>query len=111
MSTTSKNWSKEQLKVYLLLLSAQADSVQTKEEIDLIKSKTDKTTFDTVYEEFKKDDEDTSLQKIESAVAKLKFSHMELADLRKEINEVFHSDNKFSASERYLDKLLDNLIY
>ncbi|ASV31815.1 hypothetical protein [Maribacter cobaltidurans] len=111
MHNSSKNWSKEQLKVYLLLLSAQADFVQTKKEIDLIKSKTDKTTFDAIFEEFKNDHQDTSLQKIENAVAKLKFSHMELTDLREEINEVFHSDKKFSVSERYLDKLLDNLIY
>ncbi|MDC6389397.1 hypothetical protein PP182_11940 [Maribacter sp. PR1] len=111
MNKSNKPWSKEELKVYLLLLSAQADSLQTKEEIDLIKSKTNKTTFEAIFEEFKKDDEDTSLNKIEKAVARLKFSHMELADLRKEINEVFHSDKKFSAPERYLDKLLDNLIY
>lgn len=77
MSNSSKIWSKEQLKIYLLLLSAQVDSVQTKEEIDLIKSKTDNTTFDVIYNEFIKDDEDISLQKIERAIAKLQYSHME----------------------------------
>ena len=111
MRNSSKIWTKEQLKIYLLLLSAQVDSIQTKEEIDLIKSKTDNTTFDVIYDEFIKDDEDISLQKIERAIAKLQYSHMELAELRKDINEVFQADKKFSASERYLDKLLDNLIY
>lgn len=111
MNSSFRNWSKNELKVYLLLLSAQADATQTKEEMDLIKSKTDQRTFDAIYEEFTKDDQDIRLEKIERSIAKLKYSHMELADLRKEINEVFNSDDKFSASERYLDKLFDNLIY
>jgi hypothetical protein len=111
MNNNGKNWSKKELKIYLLLLCAQADSQQTQEEIALIKGKTDSDTFTRIYKEFKKDDEDTSIQKIESAVHKHEFSHMELADLRKEINELFNSDKKYSAAERYLDKLLDNIIY
>ncbi len=111
MSDMSKPWTKKELKIYLFLLCAQADAVQTTAELDLIKQKTDSTTFTRVYREFEEDDEDTRLQKIESAVHKHTFSHMELADLRKEINELFNTDKKYSAAERYLDKLLDNIIY
>lgn len=111
MGNSSKNWTKHELKIYILLLCAQADTVQTQDEIDLIKAKSDKDTFTAIYQEFKQDDEDTSLQKIETAVSKLQFSHMELSELKKEIHVLFTSDKKFSTSERYLAKILDNIVY
>lgn len=112
MKNPSKNWSKKELKVYLLLLCAQTDSQQSHEEIDLIRRKTDSDTFDKIYQEFEKDvDEDTRIQKIESAVHKHEFSQMELADLKKEIHQLFHSDKNFSESEKYLDRILDNIVY
>ncbi|WP_281540539.1 hypothetical protein [Maribacter aestuarii] len=112
MSSSKKHWTKKELKIYLLLLCAQADSQQSQEEIALIKAKTDNDTFNRIYQEFVKDeDEDTRIHKIEMAVHKHEFSHMELTDLRKETNELFNSDKKYSAAERFLDKLLDNIIY
>lgn len=111
MKNSSKNWSKHELKIYILLLCAQADTVQTENEIAVIKTKTDNDTFTALFQEFKQDDEDTSLQKIETAVSKLQFSHMELSDLKKEIHALFNSDKKFSAAEGYLSKILDNIIY
>lgn len=111
MINTSKNWSKHELKIYILLLCAQADAVQSQEEINLIKAKTDNETFNSLYQEFKMDDEDTSILKIETSVGRHQFSHMELSDLKKEIHELFNSDDKFSAAERYLSKILDNIVY
>lgn len=111
MHNSSKNWSKHELKIYLLLLCAQADNDQTQAEIDLIKSKADEKTFKSVYTEFKKDNEETSIEKIETSISTLHFTQMELADLKKEIHEIFRSDAKFSTSERYLDKILDNIVY
>ncbi|TLP80249.1 hypothetical protein [Maribacter sp. ACAM166] len=111
MSNSSKNWSKHELKIYLLLLCAQADSVQTEDELEIIKHKTNSDTFASIYQEFKMDDEDTSIEKIETSIGRLEFSQMELADLKKEFNELFHSDKKFSAAEHYLVKILDNILY
>ncbi|MFX0556669.1 hypothetical protein ACOCEA_07720 [Maribacter sp. CXY002] len=111
MVNTSKTWSKHELKIYMLLLCGQADSMLSQEELNLIKSKTDNETFESLYREFKMDNEDISIQKIETSVGKHQFSHMELADLKKEFNELFNSDSKFSAAERYLSKILDNIVY
>ncbi|WP_339657466.1 hypothetical protein [uncultured Maribacter sp.] len=111
MRNSSKNWSKHELKVYLLLLCAQADSEQTPEEIDLIKQKTDSATFAALYKEFKKDDEDTRFEKIEASIGVLEFSQMELSDLKKELYELFRSDKKITAAEQYLNKILDNILY
>ena len=111
MSNSSKNWSKNELKVYLLLLCAQADSELTQIEIDMIKQKTDSATFASLYKEFIKDDEDTSFEKIEASIGVLEFSQMELSDLKKELYELFRSDKKFTAAEQYLNKILDNILY
>ena len=108
MSNSSKNWSKNELKVYLLLLCAQADSELTQIEIDMIKQKTDSATFASLYKEFIKDDEDTSFEKIEASIGVLEYSQMELSDLKKEL---FRSDKKFTAAEQYLNKILDNILY
>ena len=107
----SKSWSKKELKIYLFLLWADADAVKTEEELDFIKQKTDSYTFQTLYREFESDDQESRFQKIENSIAKHNFSQMELADLRKEIQQLFLSDKKYSAAEKYLDKILDNLIY
>lgn len=111
MKNSSKNWSKHELKIYLLLLCAQADTEQTSEEIDLIKQKTDSATFASIYKEFKTDNEDTSFEKIEASIGRLEYSQMELADLKKEFYEIFRSDKKITTAEQYLIKILDNILY
>ena len=111
MSNPSKNWSKHKLKVYLLLLCAQADAEHTPEEINLIKQKTDNATFASLYKEFKKDNEDTSFEKVEASINVLEFSQMELSDLKKEFYELFRSDKKITTAEQYLNKILDNILY
>ena len=55
MTSKSNNWNKQELKIYILLLCANADSVKSKEEIELIKSKTNSETFDKIFKEFSKD--------------------------------------------------------
>ncbi len=111
MKTNLTHWSKEELKVYILLLCAKADSIETNEEINLIKSKIDVDTFDRLYKEFCCDDEDNCLDKIQAAIAKHEYSNRELEDIRKEIHEVFLSDKNFNMKERNLDRLLDSMLY
>tara|TARA_R100000935_G_C2835867_1_gene168050 strand:- start:2372 stop:2707 length:336 start_codon:yes stop_codon:yes gene_type:complete len=111
MKNESKYWSKEELKIYILLLCAKADSDESVLEIDIIKSKINKDTFDRLYEEFCCDEEDNCLDKIQAAIAKHEYSIKELRTLRKEIREIFLSDKKFDLQERNLDRLLDSMLY
>ena len=104
-------WSKIELKTYILLLCANSDLKERKKEIKVIKSKVDKETFDRIYIEFGMDDEDTSLEKIEASIAQHEYSHMELMSLRQEITEVFFADKKLKSSEHYLYRMLDNILY
>tara|TARA_R100000306_G_scaffold889_2_gene2391 strand:+ start:43394 stop:43828 length:435 start_codon:yes stop_codon:yes gene_type:complete len=106
-----KQWSKAELKIYILLLCAKADKVEDKEELTLIKSKTSAETFDKIYKEFCRHDEDESLEKIQDAIAYLDYSNQELATLKMEIQQVFATDSKVVMKERNLGWILDNILY
>ncbi|MCB0444564.1 MAG: hypothetical protein R2812_08025 [Gelidibacter sp.] len=104
-------WSKNELKVYVLLLCANADGLLAEDEIALIKSKTVEETFSKIYNEFSKDDEATSFDKIEDAIGRHEYAHKELSQFKKEILDVFAADNKIHMKESYLAKVLDNMLY
>lgn len=111
MKKEHPKWSKEELKIYILLLCAKADWKETPEEMTLIRSKSNQEIFDRIYKEISEDNEDISLDKIEASIEKHNYSTMEIIELKKDIQEVFSSDKDFSLKERYIDEILDNLIY
>ena len=111
MIENTNHWTKTEMHIYILLLCANADSNATDEEINLIKSKCNKDTFDKIYKEFLGDNEETGLDKIEDNVHFHQYSHLELAKLKKEMRQIFLSDNKLTMMEENLDQILDNIIY
>lgn len=111
MKTKKKLWTKTELQVYILLLCANSDSNETKEELTMIKSKVDEETFNNIYTEFKADNEDKQFEKIGDAIHNHEFSHKELNDLKREMYEIFFSDCNFNMMERNLDKILENILY
>ena len=111
MKNNKPKWSKNELKIYILLLCANADALQTEEELTLIRSKTDPESYNRLYIEFSKDNEELSLEKIKSSVAKHEYSNKELTHLRSEIKQIFLSDKKFERREQYLERILNNLLY
>ncbi len=111
MKNDMANWSKSDLKIYILMLCAKIDKEETEAEISLIKSKTDIETFNRLYNEFCCDEEDGCFEKIEDAINQHEYSPKELDELKKEILEVFHSDKDFSMKERYLETVFDRILY
>lgn len=111
MKNNHKNWTKEELKIYIMLVCAKADNEISPEEIELIQLKSSKETFDKIYAEFKGDKKKKSLKKIETAIRFHHYGAMELLELRKEIFKVYFADNVLCKKERYLDQILDNIIY
>lgn len=111
METKNSQWTKDELKIYILLLCANADRVEREEEVSLIKSKVNPKDFNRIYEEFSEDSEDKSLDKIREAVSKHHYSHLELVRLQKEMQEIFFADEKFKPLERNLERILNNIIY
>lgn len=99
MNNEKVHWTKKELQIYILLLCANADSVQTEDELNLIRSKVDKDIFDRMYEEFQGDSEDESLEKIQDTVAVHHYSHRELSQLKREMQEIFMTDSKLTLME------------
>lgn len=83
------NWTKAELQTYILLLCANADSVETEEEIHVIKSKTDSNIFEKIYQEFKKDNENERFEKIDKNIHHLEYSNQELTNLEKKCMKSF----------------------
>lgn len=111
MKNGKTQWSKNELKIYILLLCANADKVEREEEVELIRSKVKEEDFEKIYEEFSEDNEDLALEKIRDNVSKHHFSHRELVELQKEMQQVFFVDDTFKPLERNLDRILKNIIY
>lgn len=105
------NWSKEELKIYILLHCAYADNEASPEEISVIKAHTAAQYFETIQKEFLKDASEVRLDKIENAVSTCNYDITDLVELRNEIHKVFMADKVFNLKERNLERLLDNLIY
>ncbi len=111
MAIQTKLWNKAELQTYILLLCANADADESDEEIKMIQSKVDQSTFDKIYKEFSKDTEEKSLDKIDENIQHQDYSNNELADLRREMYEIFFSDCNFKQMERNLDRIMDNILY
>lgn len=112
MKKPTNPWSKEELKIYILLLAANADKDEKEEEIELIKSKTNPDTFMKIYKVFSKHKKKKKrMKKIQASVERKEYSYKELQELRKEVYEVFFADNKLQRIEQNLDRILDHIIY
>jgi hypothetical protein len=111
METKHTNWTKTELQVYILLLCANADGKETKEELNMIKAKVPKETFEKIYAEFQEDSEEQRLRKIDRNVQNHKYTNMQLIDFRREVYEIFFSDCEFKMMEKRLDWTLDNILY
>lgn len=111
MKKHKPNWTKTELQVYILLLCANADKKETKEELKMIQAKVSEETFDKMYKKFHRHSEKKRLDKVDLCVNKHEYTEMELAAFRREMYELFFSDCNFSMLEKRLDWTLDNILY
>lgn len=102
MKDNNNHWTKEELKIYLLLYCANADFSESRSEIDLIKLKNSHSDFDKIHAEFESDNDYQSIQKIQDAIAKHGYSKNEIEGLYEEIKELFLSDGKYDVLEQNL---------
>ncbi len=111
MTLQTKKLTKKELQIYILLLCANADSVETEEELNMIKSKVDAKTFERIYKDFGNATEDERLERIDDNIQLHDFENIELAELRREMYEIFFADCDFKMMERNLNRIMDNIIY
>lgn len=100
MESITTNWTREELKAYILLYCAHADFIETKEEVDYIKSKVSNVDYKKIHNEFEKDSDYESLQKIEYTIEKYNYTKKEIDSLFKRIKELFYIDDEFTAAEQ-----------
>ena len=111
MSTRENDWTKIELQTYILLMCANADKKETKEELQMISDKVGKKTFDKMEKIFHKDSEENQFKKINRNIHQHNYSIKELSAFRREMYEIFFSDCNFSLMEKRLDWTLDNILY
>ena len=111
MTSKSNKWTKEEFHIYILLLCANADSEETPEEIDLIKKKVSAETYEKIYNEFKLDSEEERFEKVDDNIHLHDYTNIEMAQLRREMYEIFFADCNFKMMERNLDRIFDNILY
>ena len=111
MKNHSPSWNKSELQIYIMLICANADAVQTQHELELIKARSDASTFDKIYQEFTQDTEEEGLDKIDDCIRHHHFTEMELADFRRDIHELFMIDGVMGRQETNIDRILDNILY
>ncbi|NNK83526.1 MAG: hypothetical protein HKO92_10425 [Flavobacteriaceae bacterium] len=104
------NWTKEELVAYILLYAAHCNLEIDNHEKNVIISKVDMQTFQKVYDEFDKDNDYQSLQKIVSALEEEHYSKIELDILFEDIKKLFLSDGSYDTMERNLYSFLKNML-
>ena len=106
----NSNWTKEELVAYVLLYTANSDLNIENHEKNVIISKVDMKTFSKVHEEFDKDNDYQSLQKIIKGLEAHNYSKDDLEALFVDIKKLFLSDGSFDVMEQsmlaYLKKIL-----
>jgi hypothetical protein len=106
----NSNWTKEELVAYVLLYTANSDLNIENHEKNVIISKVDMKTFSKVHEEFDKDNDYQSLQKIIKGLEAHNYSKNDLEGLFVDIKKLFLSDGSFDVMEQsmlaYLKKIL-----
>jgi hypothetical protein len=100
MKKTNINWTKEELKIYILIYCANADFSESKLELDYIKSKIQTNNFEKIHNEFEKDNDYQSIQKILSSIKEHHYENDE--SLLREIMELFLIDDRFDILEQNL---------
>ena len=104
------NWTKEDLKIYLLIYCANADFSESKHELKYIKEKIKNSQYDKIRDEFEKDNEYQSIQKIQTTIKELGYSKLAINSLLEEIKELFVSDHNFNTQEQNLFRGLNKIL-
>lgn len=102
MKSLDTNWSRKELRAYILLYCANANFVKTEEEIEQIKSKIDKKLYKSISKEFGDDNDYRSLQKIEGTIKRLDYDKNQIDALIEEIKSLFHADGNYDQIEKTL---------
>ncbi|CAM1344729.1 hypothetical protein [Tenacibaculum amylolyticum] len=96
------DWTPEELQAYVCIFSMNADLEESPDEVKLIKQMVSEDTFDSMYEEFKEDNDYQAIQKIRKTIEDLGYTKDQVQHVFDDMKSIFNADNKFSVLERNL---------
>ena len=109
MTKVKTNWSKEELKAYLLLYCANANQVISPEESRFIEGQLSLESFESIKSEFEADNDYQSIQKIAGSIDRFGYSEGDIAQLMNEVKALFLADGKFDHLEKSMSMALKRL--
>ena len=103
-------WSRDELKVYILLYCAYADFIETETEQEYIKSKVGEEKYNKIHKEFDADNDYQRIQKIQSTVERFNYSKHEIDILFMNIKKLFLTDGSMDILEENIYRGLQHLL-
>ncbi len=110
MEEFTTDWSREELKAYILLYCANANFIETQEEKEYIKSKVGEEKYIKVHKEFDKDNDYQRIQKIQNTVGRFNYSEHEIDRLFENIKKMFLTDGSMDILEENIYRGLQHLL-
>lgn len=110
MEEFKTDWTREELKAYILLYCANANFVETKEEKEFIKAKVGEEKYRKVHKEFDKDNDYQRIQKIQATVDRFNYSKHEIDRLFENIKKMFLADGSIDILEENIYRGLQHLL-
>ncbi|KJD35644.1 hypothetical protein PW52_07805 [Tamlana sedimentorum] len=95
MKIDAKKWTEGEFKAYVLLFCANSNYREVSQDINILKHHVGKDELQAVSNEFDKDNDYQSIQKICMAIEEQGYSKDQLQALFQEIKELFLSGEKF----------------
>jgi thiosulfate/3-mercaptopyruvate sulfurtransferase len=105
-----KHWTKKELVAYILLYAAQSDFVESNKEKNVIISKVDMKTFQRIHDEFDKDNDYQSIQKIIAGLKEHQYSKMDIDLLFADIKGLFFADGNYDTTEQSMYMFLKRIL-
>ncbi len=105
-----KHWTKKELVAYILLYAAQSDFVESNKEKNIIISKVDMKTFQKIHDEFDKDNDYQSIQKIIAGLKEHQYSKMDIDLLFADIKGLFFADGNYDTTEHSMYMFLKRIL-
>lgn len=110
MSNTNPNWTKAELEIYLLIYCANANYSESKDEKKFIKSHAESSSYQKMHNEFEKDNDYQSIQKIQATIDHHQYTQTEKDKLFSEIKEMIMSDDTTDILEENIFRGLQHIL-
>ena len=110
MEEFTTQWTRAEVKAYILLYCAYANFVETEAEKEYIKSKVGEEKYMKVHKEFDQDNDYQRIQKIQAAVERFDYSKNEIDRLFENIKKMFLEDGEIDILEENIYRGLQHLL-